>query len=111
MLLGIFLFSSCGSLPSKPKIELCGHNAPAALAECFDNQDDSFRSIPMSDTDKYIMFSPDDWGLVLRYISQLQRHLSKSGNKSNMGVESIAARELKKILKTSKKLTLETVQE
>jgi len=94
LLLGICLFSSCGSLPKKPKIELCAHNELAMEVECFDNQTQEYRSIPINQTDRYIMTSPDDWGLILLYIDRLQRKIRRGNLK----------RELNKILKTDRKI-------
>jgi hypothetical protein len=98
MLLGIFLFSSCGSLPRKPSIDICSHDAPSFEVECYNNQTGNFKTIPIEKTDKFIMFSPDDWGLVLLYIGKLERRLRS--NKKN-GVEQLIAIELEKIKSTS----------
>ena len=103
MLSGIFLFNSCGSLPAKPKVEICAHDQVNQEAECYDNQTSEYRTLPIGETDKYIMFSADDWGLVLLYIGKLERKLRGSNNKSS-SVEKIIARELKKIIETSKLL-------
>lgn len=102
LLLGIYLFSACGSLPPKPKVEICGHDQVNQQAECYDNQNNEYRSIHIEQTDRYIMFSPDDWGLVLMYVDKLERRLRGSKNKSR--VKYRIARELKKILNTSKLL-------
>lgn len=99
MLLGTFLFSSCGSLPVKPKIEICAHDQVNLEVECYDNQTQDYRTLPIETTDKYIMFSPDDWGLVLLYIEKLRGRLGSS--KSNNDIEKIISRELKKIIETS----------
>ena len=98
LLSGIFL-SSCGSLPAKPKIEICGHDQPNSQAECYDNQTQEYRSIPIESTDRYIMFSPDDWGLILVYIDKLERMLRSKRNKSKLDLS--VADELEKILNTS----------
>jgi hypothetical protein len=58
----------------------------------------------MIDTDKYIMFSPDDYGLILLYIKKLEKKLRGSNNKSSM--EYNISLELKKIIKTSERLIL-----
>lgn len=92
LLLTILLFSSCGSLPSNPKVEICAHDEPVAEAECFDNQNNEYRTLPMSETNRYIMFSPDDWGLILFYIDQLERRIRSKKTKI----------ELIKIIDTSK---------
>lgn len=93
LLFAIFLFSACGSLPKKPKVEICAHDEPALEAECFDNQNQQYRSIPIRETNRYIMFSPDDWGLILLYIDRLERSIRSKSVKT----------ELKKIRKTSRK--------
>jgi len=62
--------------------------------ECFDNQTQEYRSIPINQTDRYIMTSPDDWGLILLYIDRLQRKIRRGNLK----------RELNKILKTDRKI-------
>jgi len=95
LLLGIFLFSSCGTignLPKKPKIEICAHDNANQVAECFDNQNQEYRSIPIEETDRFIMFSSEDWGFVLLYIDRIERRFR--GKK--LGIE------LKKIIETSK---------
>lgn len=96
LLLGIFLFSvSCGSLPRNPKVEICAHIYPANQAECFDNQSQEYRTLELSQTDRYIMFSPDDWGLILLYVDALERRVRNKG----------VRKELRKIRETSNLLT------
>jgi len=95
LLLGIFTFSSCGSLgnlPKKPQVEICAHDVPNAQSECYDSQTEEYRSLPINDTDRYIMYSPDDWGLILLYIEKLERVIKNKKVK----------KELRKILNTSK---------
>lgn len=94
LLLGICLFSSCGGLPSKPQIELCAHDEPLAEVECYDNQTGQYRTIPIGETDRYIMMSADDWSLVLLYIDRLSRRV---GSRK-------VRRELKKIIDTNAKI-------
>lgn len=107
LLSGIFL-SSCGSLPAKPKIEICNHDKPNLQAECYDNQTGEYRSIPIESTNKYIMFSPDDWGLVLLYVDKLERRLRGKANKSK--IDFLVANELKKILETSALLESQSIK-
>lgn len=92
LLLMIFL-CSCGSIPKRPQLEICAHDEINKEVECYDNQTDQARTLSISETDKYIMFSPDDWGLVLFYIGQLERRIKSKNIKT----------ELKKIIKTSEK--------
>lgn len=94
-LLLICTFSvSCGSMPQKPQIEICGHDQPNREAECVDNQTGQARTLGIDETDKYIMMSDDDWGLVLYYIDQLRRRIRSKNVRT----------ELKKIIKTSSEL-------
>lgn len=97
----IFLFSACGSLPEKPQVEICGHDLPNAVIECFDNQTNEFRTLEYSDTDEYILFSPDDWGLILIHIDKLSRYTRNKTIKE----------ELNKIIKTSSKLNQRFIKE
>jgi len=94
MLLGIFLFSSCGSLPKSPKIEICSHNEPSQEVDCFDTQNDEYRVLHINETDKYMMFSPDDWGLILEYVRLLEKKVKNKRVKS----------EINKVIKTTNKV-------
>ncbi len=86
----IFLFSSCAGV-KKPLIEICSHDQPAYEVECFDNQNQTHRTLDIKETDKYIMFSPNDWGLILEYLGKLERKVKVKKVK----------KELKKIFKTN----------
>ena len=63
MLLFAILFHSCGTAPLN--INLCSHDQPAGKAYCVNtiNQEDSTQDI--SETDRWIMMSPEDWGQVV----------------------------------------------
>jgi hypothetical protein len=50
------------------------------MAYCVNNQTNTEYNLSIEQTDKYIMFSPDDWGLILIYIRLLEQH---TRNKSN----------------------------
>ena len=91
LLCAIFLFSSCGSLPKKPLVEICANDVINNEVECYDNQSQSHRTLNYSETDRYIMFSSVDWGLILLYIDRLKRAIKSKRVKS----------ELYKIQKTS----------
>lgn len=94
LLSGIFLFSSCGSLPKKPLIEICAHNENVSEVECFDNQTQTNRTLRIDETDRYIMFSPDDWGLILLYLRKLEKRIRNKKVKF----------EMKKVFKANNKL-------
>jgi len=107
LLLGIFLFSACSGLPIKPKVEICANDVPNKQVECYDNQTQEYRSIPIESTDRYIMYSPEDWALVLLYIERLKRKLrgSRIYNKSmnrRISVKTRISLELEKIIKTTR---------
>lgn len=84
-LLLICTFSvSCGSMPQKPQIELCAHDQPNSEVECVDNQTGQARTLRIGETDKYIMVSPDNWGLILFYIDQLKRRIRNKNVKTEL---------------------------
>lgn len=89
-----FVFSSCGSLPKKPQIELCAHNQAHGSVECFDNQSGEFSSYSINETNSWVMMKPDDWGLVILYIDKLRQRTRNKKVKT----------ELYKVKKTSGKL-------
>lgn len=99
-LLIILICSSCGSLPSKPSIDLCAHDQPKGLVYCVNNQTGDDSTLDINDTDKYIMLSPEDWGLTLRYIRLLEQRLRNSSQKNS----AMVANELRKIIVTGENL-------
>lgn len=65
-----------------------------AQVYCSNNQSGNEYDLPINDTDKYIMLSPDDWGKVLEYIRLLEQRIRNRDSK----------KELNKILNTSQRL-------
>ena len=65
--------SSCGSLPKKPSIDLCSHDEPTGMVYCVNNQTDATTDLEIGATDKYIMMSPEHWGLTVLYIRELEK--------------------------------------
>lgn len=99
-LLIILICSSCGSLPRKPSIDLCVHNEPSGDVFCVNNQTSQDTTIRIEDTDRYIMMSPEHWGLTLRYIRILEQRLRGSNSKNSTFV----ADEVQKIITTGESL-------
>ena len=93
-----FLLVSCGSLPQKPAIVICAHDAPKYLVYCENIQGGS-STLNIEDTDRYVMFSPDNWGLILGYIRALERY-----TRSNKSQKQNIADELRKTIKADSRL-------
>ena len=89
----ILIFSSCGSLPKKPSIDLCSNIVSTQRVPCVNNQSRDSYILDYNETDKYLMLSPDHWGLILKYIRKLE---NRAGFK----------KEARKILKANKKLNV-----
>ena len=98
-LLIILTCSSCGSLPSKPSIDLCAHDQPSRAVYCVNNQTGNDTTLDIEDTDRYIMLSPEDWGLTLRYIRILEQRVRNKDSSSTM-----VADELNKIITVGESL-------
>lgn len=81
-------------MPKKPSVFICSHNAPLKIAYCLNNQTNEVKEIQIENTDKFIMHSPDDWGLVLKYIKEIERRARDKNIK----------KEINKYIKTSEKL-------
>lgn len=94
LLFATLICSSCGSLPAKPKIDLCAHDQPRGQVYCVNNQTNQDTTLNIEDTDKYIMLSPEHWGLTLKYIRILEQRLRRSTQKNSSDV----ADEVKKII-------------
>lgn len=98
-LFAILIFSSsCAGLPQKPSIDICAHDQPRHEALCSNNQTGKEFDIPIEQTDKFIMFNPDHWGLILLYIRQLETHVRSDKSKNQF-----IADELEKVINTSEK--------
>lgn len=71
---------ACKKLPKKPEGELCLHNQPKAVAQCAKlNSGEVLPAKPISETHKFIMFSPETWENVSNYIDKLIYELRKNG--------------------------------
>lgn len=73
LLIVSLVFSSCGKLPNKPEVENCIIIESLGLSACFNNQTGEERDIPLSEMDKFVCFSPEDWTETLTYIRLLER--------------------------------------
>lgn len=93
--LGILLLSSCGStkLPKKPSINICAHLYNEQIVTCINNRTGEGFDLELNETDSFIMFDPDDYGLLLKYIRLLELRTPK-----------MIRSELKKFRRVSKKL-------
>lgn len=101
IVLGTLIFNSCGTtLPKTPSVDICAHDELTQSVVCVNNQTDEDYILHINETDKYIMYSPEHWGLVLEYIKLLERRLSSNKGK----YEKIVSRELKKVILTSNRV-------
>ena len=101
----VILSSSCASnLPQKPEVDLCAHWLEDSTAQCVNNQTDEYFEIPMYQTDKWIMMSPEHWGLVLLYIKELEEAASDYDSFTGGRESAILSRELRKVLRTDHNL-------
>lgn len=75
----ILLLSSCGSrgLPKKPSINVCAHLYSENIATCVNNQTGEASDLHIADTDRYIMMSPDHYGLLLKYLRVIEGRFPK----------------------------------
>jgi len=65
-----------------------------AQVYCSNNQTSNEYNLHITETDRYIMLAPDDWGEVLEYIRLLEKRIKNKSTK----------KELNKILNTSQRL-------
>lgn len=98
-LFGTLIFSSCGSLPKRPSIDICAHDVPERLVYCENNQGGPSKTYSTEETDRWIMFNPDHWGLVIQYIRQLEAHI-----RQNKSQDQEIADELRKVIEASGRL-------
>ena len=73
--------SSCASnpsLPKKPQIWSCVMIYVTQTAFCINNQTREEKEIPFSAMNKYVAFSNPDWGLILKYVKELESRIPKS---------------------------------
>jgi len=75
----ILMFTGCstlGSKPPPPKGEFCAHNQPEKIAQCADmGNGHATPAVPIDQTDRWIMFSPETWENIQNYIDALKRAL------------------------------------
>ena len=83
LLLGI-LISSCGKIPPKPSIDLCIHDQPRKIVYCNNNTTGNEYDLPISQTDKYLMLSPDDYQSLLIYLQKLEDRLKRSNSRKKL---------------------------
>lgn len=73
----ILMFTGCstlGSKPPPPKGQFCAHNQPEKIAQCADLQNGhATPAVPIDQTDRWIMFSPETWENIQNYIDALKR--------------------------------------
>lgn len=61
-----------GRLPDPPKGQFCSHFQPSAKAVCSDiSTNQALPSVPISQTDKWIMIPPQTWEKIQNYIDEL----------------------------------------
>jgi hypothetical protein len=104
-LCAILIFSSCAHrVPTKPSIDICAHNLAAQQVPCVNNQTDAVKILGIDETDRFIMFHPDDWGKILLYIRvytgdfKATKVVARTKKLSIRQAERLAKRELRKIL-------------
>lgn len=71
---------SCGRLPTRPNYSICTHSVELDVVLCVDDNNSSYE-LRVDQTDKYIMFSPDDWGAILIYIKLIEQRSPKRAKK------------------------------
>lgn len=98
-LFATLMFSSCGSLPKRPSIDICAHDEPQHLVYCENNQGGPSKTFSTEETDRWIMLNPEHWGIVLQYIRELEAYIRRNKSKDQH-----VADELNKVIKTSEKL-------
>lgn len=104
LLLGILCLSSCAGIPQKPNIFICANNVAAGQVPCVNNQTNEVKILDVIETDKYIMFSPDDWGKILFYIRKYTGGFKAEAaaftqKRRYRSPTTIVKRELRKVLK------------
>lgn len=85
-----FIFLGCSQVPPKPNVKLCTIDLPRQQLICADTQEvrridqttykaiynhvriNTIQKIPLSDADKFIVFSPQDWQKVSVYMKTLR---------------------------------------
>lgn len=86
ILLMTLVISACSSV-EKPKGELCSHWREQDKALCNDLKNgDNMPDVPMKDTDRWIMFSPDTWKNIMDYIDALKRKVGQQRIMSSDGM-------------------------
>ena len=82
LLMILAIFSSCGSIPAPPSIELCTLDIKNDVAYCAKTKRSkkklkTRRAVekPIDQLEKYVAVSPDDWGRVVKYIKLLKKAL------------------------------------
>lgn len=107
ILLAIVSSVACAGMPAKPKGELCTHYASAGVAICNDiPTGHDAPDVIISDTDKWVMFSPQTWQNVMDYIDALKR----KAEKTSPGVVSTTPKELAAFKAQAVKLKKKTLQ-
>lgn len=95
----VLIFSSCAGLPQKPSIDICAHDQPERLVYCENNQGGPSKTYSTEETDRWIMFKPEHWGLVIQYIRELETYIRR--NKSH---NQQIAEELRGVIKASERV-------
>lgn len=92
ILLSLFSFSACETLPEKPDGQICTHWQQRAVAICNDIKSGAdLPDQPIVKTDKWVMMPPKTWGNILKYIDTLKR-IAEDQN----GYVAVAAKDLQK---------------
>lgn len=71
----LLALSCCGSMPTKPQVDLCTLDIPASEGSCArtGTQNPPYR-IPITRLDHATAFSQEDWKLIKDYIDELEAY-------------------------------------
>lgn len=93
--LALVALSGCAGLPPKPNVNLCTIDVPRAQLICAPTMKltkpeqaqfetivsyvemNATKKIPLTEADKFIAFSPDDWQLVVIYMKTLRDYATQ----------------------------------
>lgn len=70
-LLSLIFTSSCASVPKPPDFYLYMHDQPRAQALCSDSDAKPCPAVPMEQTDKWLMLTPEAWQALNNYLDLL----------------------------------------
>jgi hypothetical protein len=91
-----FSLCACAGVPEKPDVEICSIDIGSNIGRCARTKQvqtvedaeyhallrrtemTAVRHIPLSQMDKFLAFSPDDWAKVAIYMKVLREHAEQS---------------------------------